>query len=356
MRLGRSHLLSLAEGAPLRPRPWGKRRMISLLILALLAAPMGIVAMRVLPADGAGWPLYALHDALFVPVWSWVWVSSGIWSLLWWVPLLLLFCAVAVEFLGFAQPLRRLQIAGLRLYLRSPAARAALTGQQLLGWRHNREGLMVAVLEADLTGVEARICQALEAGRKDAPTGWLARLAWQLAYLRAEDPVCQLRGAEHLALIEACDGAEAAARLREYLAQIWSPEIARHMAELGCAPPEALPGLLAGLRSARLPAPDLALVTLAMARPQALARPDLVRAWFTEWAQLRHHAPGGRNDLAEAERMIDFEFWAARAETALLAVEQAGDPGRNGWLAGLLPGVAARRNMGERAASGLEGN
>lgn len=327
-----------------------------LLILAVLATPVVIVATRALPVDGAGRLLYALHDTLFVPVWSWVWVSAGIWSLLWIVPLLLLLCAVAVEFLGFAQPLRRLQIAGLRLYLRGPAARAALTGQQLLGWRHNREGLMVAVLEADLAGAEATIRQALEAGRKDAATGRLVRLAVQLAYLRAGDPLYQLRGAEHLALIEACDGAETAARLRERLAQIWSPEIARRMVDLGCATPEALPGLLAGLRSARLPAPDLALATLAMARPEALARPDLVRAWFTEWAQLRHHAPSTLPELAEAERMIDFEFWAARAETALIAAEQAGDPGRGGWLSALLPGVAKHRTLGERAAIGQGGS
>lgn len=350
MRLGRSHLLGLGEVTPLRLRPWGRRRIGALLVLALLAAPGVIVATRALPVDGVGWALYALHDALFVPLWSRFWVSAGIWSLLWWLPILLLICAATVEYLGLAQPFRRLQIAALRLFLRGPLARATLTGQQLLGWRHNREWLMVAVLETDLAQAEAQIRQALEAGLKETPTRRLARLSLQLAYLRAGEPLYQLRGAEHLALIEACEGEEPAARLRARMAQVWSPEIAQRMADLGQAPPEALPGLLAGLRSARLTAPDLALVTLAMVRPQVLTRPDLVRAWFTEWAQLRHHA--ARADLAEAERMIDFEFWAARAETALIAMEQASDPGRGGWLSGLLPGVARRRAMGERAALG----
>ena len=69
-------------------------------------------------------------------------------------------------------------------------------------------------------------------------------------------------------------------------------------------------------------------------------------------ARIRHDPQQDSRALSEAERLIDFEFWAARAEAGLLSRELGGD--RSGWLAGLLPGVAMRRSMGELAAIGRD--
>ena len=93
------------------------------------------------------------------------------------------------------------------------------------------------------------------------------------------------------------------------------------------------------------PAPaDLALSTLGVVRRAVLSQPDAASAWFTQWALQRYHPDLPREDLAQAEGMIDFEFWAAVCERAQLA------RARPVWLAGLLPGVDMDRPLGEVAA------
>lgn len=370
MRSGRSPLLSLALSAPHRPRAWGRRWLGVAAALVAVATPVWIVATRALPLDGPARPLYALHDMVFVPFWSLVWVRAGVWSLLWFVPILVLTALAMAEFLGIGQPLRRLQIGTLRMAMRGPAGRFALWLQQSLGWRKNREGLLVAVLEADLTTAEIRCRTVIETGQGVAPAAALGRLALQLTYLRAADPAHQLRGAEALALIERLDGSEAARQWQTRFARIWPDEVAAQI-EQGLSPlPEELPALLAGLRGGTLDVSRLALASIALSRPQALVRPDLVTAWFTEWAQLRHlqdpppvtkagpvlTRPITRQlDLAEAERLIDFGFWSALAEKGLAGQRRRQTREDEAWLSALLPGVALRRAMGELAAVGRAG-
>lgn len=350
-RMGRSGLLGLHLPAPERVRPWWGRRITVLMLLAAAALPVVVVAREMLLQEGLGWYLYALHDRVWLPLRSLFWTRAGIWSLLWWLPVLLLIVLAVTEFLGLAQPLRRMQVAVLRWFLRSPFSQLLLSLQQRLGWRRGHEGLLVAVLESELAREEAALKTAAEAAEA-GDTLALTRSVVQLAYLRAADPAAQLRCAEGLMLIGRFAGADDIAALRAKLRRIWPEEEGLRIEALlltDSAEPEPLFALL---RNASGSAADLALATLAMARPQALSRADLVRSWFGEWARMRHDPQLNRSALADAERLIDFEFWAARAEAGLRARETLGD--RSGWLAGLLPGVAMRRPMGELAAIGLD--
>src|SRR5690625_1609719 len=85
---------------------------------------------------------------------------------------------------------------------------------------------------------------------------------------------------------------------------------------------------------------------------QVRVAPERVRAWFDLWAQLARMPNAASSHLADAEAMIDFEFWAARAESALIAAAHLGD--RGGWLAELLPDVRMSRPLGECEAAGYE--
>jgi hypothetical protein len=351
-RIARSTLRAIHSPAPKRARPWWTRRTTVTLVLIAIALPVLAVATQFLSQGGPGWYLYALHDGVWLPFWSVVWVRAGIWSLIWWVPLLALAGLALAEFLGLGQPMRVMQVAVLRRALRSPLSSLVLAAQQRLGWRHNREGLLVAVLESELLGAEAALRAAAEAGRK-VDTTRAARLVTQLAYLRATDPARQVRCAEGLMMIGLFADADYVARLRAKMCRIWPDADGARISALLCTDPTRPDHLFDLLKSPGVTASDLALATLAMARGDALVRADLVRLWFGEWARLRHDIRAAQGALPEAERLIAFEFWAARAEAGL-ALGQ-GAESRSQWLAALLPGVAMRRPMGELAAIGRDG-
>jgi len=346
-RMARSRVLALHAPAPSRARVWWKRRITMLMTVLVVAMPVFAVVTEALSPDGVGWLLYSLHDSIWLPFWSFVWVRAGIWSLIWWLPVSALAGLTLVEFLGLGQPLRRLQTAVLRGLLRSPVSPLVLAAQQRLGWQHNREGLLVSVLESELLVAEAALRAAAEAGGT-ADTARVSRLMTQLAYLRAADPARQVRCAECLMLIGLFAEPDHVFALRTKLDRIW-PEAdgARIKALLWHDTANPVP-LFDILRKPDSVAFDLALANLAFARAESLVRSDLVRVWFEEWARLRHDPRLSNRALPEAERMIDFEFWAARAEAGIAAREVTGD--RKGWLGALLPGVAMRRPMGERAA------
>jgi hypothetical protein len=351
-RIARSTLRAIHSPAPKRARPWWTRRVMVALTLIAVALPVLAVATQFLSHSGPGWYLYALHDGGWLPFWSVVWVQARIWSLMWWVPLLALAGLALAEFLGLGQPLRSMQVAVLRRSLRSPLSPLVLAAQQRLGWGRNREGLLVAVLESELLGAESALRAAAEARRKVDPSR-AARLMTQLAYLRATDPARQVRCGEGLMLIGLFAESDYVARLRAKLCRIWPEADGARISALLCTDPTRPAPLFDMLKSPGVTAPDLALATLAMARGEALVRADLVRLWFGEWARLRHDIRTARGALPDAERLIAFEFWAARAEAGL-ALGQ-GAESRNQWLAALLPGVAMRRPMGELAAIGRDG-
>lgn len=350
-RSGRSTLLDMGAPAPFRLRPWWRRRVLTAAFMGVVALIALAVGYQVFATDGPGRLLYLLHDLVWVPVWSWLWVRRGFTSLVWWLPLMIGAGLAASEYAGLWQPVRRAQVFILRLGLRGRLQSSFLRFQRWLGLGRGREGLVVAVLNADLTQAASAARQAIEAGTPADPTG-LERALIALCLLRPDDAGMQMRAAEELAVIEALQGAAAAAPLRDALRRIWTDPVAEGIFRALDLQPETAAALTADLVAGRMRPERLALTTLGMARGARSLAPSVVRQWFTDWARLSHHTDPARPDLSEAERMIDFEFWAAHAERGLQQSEVTGD--RAGWFAALLPEVAMRNPMGEVAAAGTQ--
>jgi len=342
MRLGRSTVLDMGREQPLRRRRWMLRRMVVAAVLGCLVLLGWIVATEWLPPTGIGYLLYAAHDRVWLPLWSWLWLRAGYWSLLWFGPFAVLLVLALIEFLGFGTPLRRLQVAALRYGLRHNWIRALIGFEQILGWKRGHEGLLVAVIDSELRQAEAKAKAAIEAGREQDVT-MLCRMTVGLAYLRANMPLAQTRCAEqHLlaVMLERDEGAD----LRSQLRRIWGDETADRIEAMTMIADEVIPDAVSGLTApGRAPA-ELALLTLGIVHRAILSQPEAASAWFTQWARQRYRADIARDDLVQAEGMIDFEFWAAICERALIV------RARPGWLAELLPGVEMDRPLGEVAA------
>lgn len=347
-RSGRSTLLEMNAPAPVRARPWWRRRLASLACALALAALAVAVGTEALSPGGPARAVYAAHDALWVPFWSWLWVRNGFGSLLWWLPLALIAALALAEFLGVGRPLRRLQVMMLRAGLRGGIAPGVLRFQRRLG--RDRDRLAVAVLHADAVRACAAVRGAVESGTA-VDTGALARAVTGLAALRPDDAALHLRAAEAAALIERLEGPAGAAGLRGSLRRIWPEPVADDILAALDLRPEAAPAALSALVAGHMRPARLALATLAMARGAQALPPGIVRGWFGEWARLSHRPDAPHPELAAAEQLIDFEFWAALAERRLRDVEVTGD--RAGWFAALLPEVEMRPAMGEAAAAGL---
>lgn len=348
---GRSSVARLAGPVPARDRRWWLRRVIVLAVVVAIFLLARAVSQEMFDPHGPGRLLYLAHDRVWLPFWSLVWVRSGFLSLVWWVPVVIFSAMALMEFLGIGQPVRRLQIGIIRRLMRGRAGWYVLLLQQMLGWKHNREGLLVATLKADFTRESAGLRRAIEAGESRDGVR-LGRLMLWLAHLRATDPAIQVRCAEALMLIVRAGGEAAAAPVAARLGRILLPEDSAQLTDAITPDPEAHSERLDDLRRGDLEPVALALTTLAMARAGSLARPRLARAWFVEWARQRHAGSSGSAALVAAEQMIDFEFWAALAESGLAMLELEGD--RQGWLGDLLPDVAMRRPLGELAAAGLQ--
>lgn len=350
MRRGRSTLLDMGRQPPSRERPLALRRAVTLALLGCAAGLWWIVANEILPPTGPGYLLYAAHDHLWLPFWSWVWMRSSFWSLLWFGPLAGLLVLVLIEFLGLGQPLRRLQVAALRLALRQNWTRGLLAIQQMLGWKRQHESLLVSVIDCDLRSESAKAMEAVESGRGFDVTV-LCRMTLALAYLRATSEAAQIRCAEHQLLAAMLDN-DAAEALGAGLRRIWGDETADRIEAMTMVAEEGIPAAIAGLSARENKPDDLALQTLGIVRCATLTQPDAAGAWFTRWAQLRCRIDPRPNDLAAAERLVEFEFWAAICERAL--AERAAAGGRVTWLPKWLPGVPAYRSPGELAAAGLD--
>lgn len=341
-RPGRSTVLDIGREQALRRRPWMLRRMAVAAVLCCLVLLGWIVATEWLRPAGIGYLLYVTHDRVWLPLWSWLWLRSGYWSLLWFGPVALLLLLVLTEFLGFGTPMRRLQVAVLRYGLRHNWTRALIGFQQILGWKRGHDGLLVAVIDSELKRAETEAKVAIEAGRAQDVT-MLCRMTVGLAYLRANVPLVWTRCAEQHLLATLLEP-DKAAELRSDLRRIWGDETADRIEAMTMIPDEAIADASSGL-SAPLRAPaDLAMLTLGVVHRAVMSQPDAVSAWFTQWAQERYRPHIPREDLVQAEGMIDFEFWAAVCERGLIA------RARPVWLATLLPGVEMYRPLGELAA------
>lgn len=349
IRHGRSTLRGITAAVADRPRPWGRRRALTAAALALLSLLVFTIVTEALAPTGPGRFLYVLHDALWVPFWARIWTRAGVWSLLWLGPFVVLIACLAVEFMGVAAPLRGIQVAVLRRTLRSRWGAGLVRLQQILGWRRNHEGLLVAVARAELGEAADRARASLEAGMPLA-TQSLVRAVLSLAYLRAASPPDQVAAVEAMALVTSLAGEEATVRASAQLRRIWSDPVADEIDALLNVDETRLAQLRHALVAATLKPAEAALVTLGVSQRAGGQGHVAARSWFTTWARLRLTPDRPRPDLAEAETLIDFEFWAARSETAMRARNDAGD--RASWLATILPGVPLARDMGEMVAAG----
>lgn len=345
LRRGRSTVLDLGRIEARRPRPWRVRRLVVASVTVCLGLLVWVVAVEWLAPRGLGYLIYAAHDRLWLPLWSWLWLRADYWSLLWLAPLTILLVLALAEFLGVGMPLRRLQVAALRQGLRRNWSRGMIGFQQLLGWRRGHEGLLVAVVDCELRQAEAAARTAIEAGQPhDVET--LCRMTVALAYLRASAALAQVRCAENCLLVDLIDRAKGA-DLRLQLRLIWGDEVTDRIEAMAMIADNVVPDAVAGLSTPGRGAEDLALLTLGIVRAAVLSQPDAASSWFTQWALERCSPEMPRDDLARAEGLIDFEFWAATCERAMIGRT------RPAWLARLLPGVAMVRPLGEVAATGM---
>lgn len=345
---GRSRILRLSAPMPYRARAYWLRRIVWLGMIAALVALAWLVVSEALPKSGAALLLYRLHDHLWVPLKAWVWTRSQGGAILWLTPIALLLGLLLLERLGLFAGLRKLQVLSLRLVLRSPLSAAVLGIQQLLGWRRGHEGMVLAVIDAELTDAFPPLRAAqLAGGAGGCKT--LMRLTAQRAYLRGGDPKSVALAIEALAMARDLDPT-AHDLARQTLLRIWQAQghtTAVETLALAETAPDGLETLLGKLYAAQMSAIEAAAATLAFASKAANLRPDLVQGWFTEWARHRHRQTPDHMHLREAESLIDFAHWAALAETRLA-------PAPGAWMSELLSGIAAQRNLGERAAAGLK--
>lgn len=349
-RRGRSTILDLGAAAPARARAWVLRGLLVALVIGVVTALAVAVAQELMPEAGPALVIYQLHDMLWVPFWARIWVQNSVTSLIWFVPATVLVTLALIEFLGLAQPVRHLQTATLNLALRIGHGRWVLVLQQRLGWGHGFEAFLVLFIESDLICARNKAMEAIEAGHTTNADA-LGRAMIQRAYLRADDEATHAICAEALLLMRALGVIpDALGRWERTLGRILGPG-APHDLRLALQPDPAVIGTaLDTLANPATPPQKLALLTLAHAGNHQGVTPVQMRAWFDLWAQLARTPEAGRR-LAHAETMIDFEFWAAHAESAVTMTETAAD--RSGWLAALLPDVPMSRPLGEHAAAGL---
>lgn len=351
-RRGRSTILDMGATAPMRERNWALRRLLVILAIATAVLTAIAVTQELLPKDGLALLLYQIHDGLWVPFKAQAWVQNGVGSLTWFVPIGVLAALALTEYLGIAQPVRRLQAAALRLALHSGNGRWVLVLQQYLGWGRDLEAFLIGLIDSDLTRARVDVMEALESGRTiDANA--LGRATIQRAYLRAGDKAIHAICAETLCLMVALGASRAELEPWErIIARILGPHALKDLRTALQPDPVEIETALDTLADPATSAQRLALMTLAHAGSQVRVAPERVRAWFDLWAQLARMPNAASSHLADAEAMIDFEFWAARAESALIAADHFGD--RGGWLAELLPDVRMSRPLGECEAAGYE--
>lgn len=342
---GRSSVL-----AALMPRARRKRRLkirwlATALVLATAVLCFWSVHTEALAPTGAGRLIYLAHDALWVPAWSWVWTAARPWSLIWLLAPVPLAVLALIEFLGLAQPLRFLQTVVLRALLRSPLAEGLVALQSRIG---PKDGFLTRLISADLRVFEDAARQAAEAPGQHFPETDAAEMArrarWLMRLCDGSDAV-QIRLCEVSALLARHDPPPPDLTVLDALWQDapWAP--------LASPTQGDLVQTLARLQAAGMDRAALAAATLGAARLARQDRAPRALDWFARWAELRLGPTAFAAELAAAETLISFEFWAAETEANLLRGTAAA--ARTGWLGRLLPGVETCRPSGEMAAAGL---
>lgn len=345
---GRSTLLRAGLPPTERPRNRVLRYGAVLSVIGALAVLVLVIGGELLSKSGPGRVLYLIHDTLWLPLYGRYWTATFPDALIWLVIVGGVSALVLAEFLGIASPLRRSQVALLRVLLpafpgpvlgmhralRSFGVRSGLAEQVLRDLRD--EALHPFVSRGSAPGGFERLChlQTLQ-------------LAFGLQSPRDLVAVVDILG---LAAIEPGARDDASAPLRRAAARL-KPEAVPFWADLmvpGTFRPD-LPAVLKAtmdLEAGALSPEALACRTVQVAVFLATGGDSAALVWFDSWARMR----AGGDDalsarLAEAEALCAFEYWAALAET------RAARRPEPALLAEAFPGLRLLRPRGEQAAA-----
>lgn len=347
---GRSTLLRAGLAPDERQRNRVLRHWAVLAVVGLIVGLVLVVGGEQLSKDGPGWLLYFIHDTLWLPLYGRVWTAIFPDALIWLVIVGGLAAVALTEFLGIASPLRRPQVALLRVLL--PALPEAVVAMhRMLGSLGMRSALAEQVLR-DLRDEALHPFTIPEDAPGDEAYARLCRLqtlqlAFGLKSFRDFGAVVDVLG---LAAVEPGARDDAAAALRRASARL-RPEAVPFWADLmvpGTFRPD-LPAVLEAtvdLETATIPAEALACCTVRIAAFLCTGGDAAALVWFDTWARLRAGPDGERAArLAEAEALCAFEHWAALAETGA-HIRSTPD-----FLAEAFPGLHLLRPRGERQAA-----
>jgi hypothetical protein len=255
---------------------------------------------------------------------------------------------VSLEFTGLFQAVRRGQLAMLSALLGAGLDPLLVTSNRLAARRPGPEGTLLEALAAERDAAALSLVLA----RNEAGLAGLQRYRRLLLNLRPDQQGRAIAAIEAMCLSRSLNRPEDP-RLSADVAEHW-PDLAMAWAEWAPGlpgsdaeePTAAIIQSMSGMSA--MPATDLALATLRHSLQARPGHPALL-AWFSAWSDLRYVAGPAAAVLAEAEAIIQFEYWAARAETPQKPA------GIDGLLTAALSALAPLRDRGDRAA-GLTGS
>lgn len=321
---GRSTLLRAGIISTGRPRRFASRRVFVAAVLGGMGLAIWALAHRWLGTGGLMYPIYLMHDAVWLPLQGRFWVATFPFGLIWAVPTLALTVAVVVEFLGLAAPVRRSQTAVIEALLNWGGASFLVRAHAVGRGIGLPAGQVHSVVGEKLRLERREVLNAVDGGAKPD----LRRLlALQVLDLRLGNPVPgdMLRGFEVLALAQLLGQSDqSGVRHLERVLVAKTPEAelepyVRAFAKTG--KPASETAVLAAANWLATAKPDpvrAAIATLIVALAGAESGSPLILQWFDVWANLRNGKTSASSDVwATAEGSISFEFWAARAESAV---------------------------------------
>jgi len=338
----RSDLRQAALGHRPRKRRYLLRLALVMVVIGLAALLGAAVATRYFPTTGLFWPVYWLHDHLYLPLKGRIWTALFPYALVWLVPLAVVVLIVLAEFLLPFSP----TAASHRWVLRGLAAHSG--GRQLLMLLPRRYTYLVV---DELQSESWAACSLAPDLQKFGDQRAITRLAmhtalrWQLS---PKTPADLLQVFEITAFLQIMpQGKQAYSAHLQTIVALLAPKspLAGHFARLLAENPqhvaeaEALE-LVAWLESAvgadTIDAPpDLALAALAIRMGLLGLQRNLptVGIFFGAWARAIGRAQSGdiAARLERAQASIAFEFWAQTADHAIsdrsdLLAQQLGHP------------------------------
>jgi hypothetical protein len=317
---GRSSLLRAGQQSAPRQRPFLKRATLIAIVAGAVVISCLAVTQVWLSTSGIALPIYWLHDTFWLPFYSYIWVETFPWGLLWLAPLVSLLLPVVLEYVGLAPFLRRSQIVVLNRLIHGRFRGLIVVGDRLVRPFGLNTGLAAALIKEDIRTLR----HALLSGPADNATDLLAQSCDRHEFalrLKSEDDALVLSALETLTLCQKHYQFEAehARGLRKRLLMDSSAASfpSEAIAALGSPPnAEKVVEMSIALSDGNHNSQELAVACLAVALgANRDSRPEY-RVWFDRWAALR---VGKDQDLSRtlalAESLIAFEYWAATCES-----------------------------------------